>query len=113
MSSYHIFSSFVVVSLKALFFFLINDKQAILFIVIKQLNHFVYLFRIDAGAQGKQWRLTFRDKLEIAIGISQGLNYMHSECPQGPVAHGDLKMSNVYLRSDLQPQVKNGHINST
>ncbi|KAL8149095.1 hypothetical protein AgCh_006195 [Apium graveolens] len=63
------------------------------------------LERFLYGARGKQWRLTFNDKLKIATGISQALNYMHEECPQGPVVHGDLKMSNIYLRSDLQPQI--------
>ncbi|KAL1816550.1 hypothetical protein ACET3Z_019124 [Daucus carota] len=63
------------------------------------------LERFLYGAGGKPWQLTFHDKLNIAIGISQGLNYMHEECPQGPVAHGDLKMTNIYLRYDLQPQI--------
>ncbi|KAK1398819.1 Protein kinase domain-containing protein [Heracleum sosnowskyi] len=63
------------------------------------------LERFLHGAREKQWQLTFYDKLNIVIGISRGLSYMHAECPQGPVAHGDLKMSNIYLRYDLQPQI--------
>eukprot|EP00257_Ricinus_communis_P018487 XP_015577216.1 serine/threonine-protein kinase CDG1 isoform X1 [Ricinus communis] len=53
----------------------------------------------------KQWDLTFQDKMRIAIGIAQGIRYMHEECPRGPIAHGKLLSSNIFLTSDLQPMI--------
>lgn len=50
--------------------------------------------------------LRFQDKLKIAIEIAQGVRYMHEECPAGPVVHGELIASNIFLRHDLRPQVK-------
>ncbi|KAK3005079.1 hypothetical protein RJ639_016385 [Escallonia herrerae] len=58
-----------------------------------------------AGTRGKQPQLSFENKLEIAVGIAQGLRYMHEECARGPVAHGDLQACNVFLSYDLQPQI--------
>ncbi|KAF3961231.1 hypothetical protein CMV_014129 [Castanea mollissima] len=59
-----------------------------------------------AGSRGKQLELTFQDKLKIAIGIAEGVRYMHEECPRGPVVHGELVPSNIFLRYDLRPLVK-------
>lgn len=39
------------------------------------------------------------------MGIAQGIRYMHEECPGGPVAHGQLQLSNILLRYDLEPLV--------
>lgn len=50
-------------------------------------------------------KLNFQQKLKIAIGIAQGIRYMHEECPGGPVAHGQLQLSNILLRYDLEPLV--------
>lgn len=61
---------------------------------------------ISAGSRGKEVDLTFLDKMEIAIGIANGIRYMHEECPRGPIAHGDLKPHNIILGHDLKPQVK-------
>lgn len=58
------------------------------------------------GLSGREFKLTFQDKLRIAIGIAQGLRYMHEECPRGPIVHGKLLLSNVFIGADLQPQVK-------
>lgn len=58
------------------------------------------------GSRGKQLELTFQDKLKIAIGIAEGIRYMHEECPRGPVVHGELVPSNIFLRYDLRPLVK-------
>ncbi|KAK3194159.1 hypothetical protein Dsin_025469 [Dipteronia sinensis] len=49
--------------------------------------------------------LKFREKLKIAIGIAQGVRYMHEECPRGPLVHGDLQLSNIFLREDLRPLI--------
>ncbi|PON65850.1 Tyrosine-protein kinase [Parasponia andersonii] len=57
------------------------------------------------GLRGEEFNLTFQDKFRIAIGIAQGLRYMHEECPRGPVVHGKLSLSNVFIGDDLQPQI--------
>lgn len=59
------------------------------------------------GLGGRELKLTFQDKLKISIGIAQGLRYMHEECPRGPIVHGKLLLSNVFIGDDLLPKVKN------
>ncbi|OMO81983.1 hypothetical protein COLO4_23313 [Corchorus olitorius] len=49
--------------------------------------------------------LKFQAKLDIAISIAQGLRYMHEECPQGPIVHGDLQPWKILLGRDLQPMI--------
>ncbi|XP_022727862.1 uncharacterized protein LOC111283527 [Durio zibethinus] len=49
--------------------------------------------------------LKFQARLKIAIGIAQGVRYMHEECRQGPVVHGELQPRNIFLRPDLQPMI--------
>ncbi|XP_037494538.1 probable serine/threonine-protein kinase PBL25 [Jatropha curcas] len=53
----------------------------------------------------KHWKLTFQDKLKIAIGIAYGVRYMHEECPRGPIVHGELQPTNIFLTSDMQPMI--------
>ncbi|TYG90009.1 hypothetical protein ES288_A12G148800v1 [Gossypium darwinii] len=50
-------------------------------------------------------KLKFQARLNIAIAIAQGVRYMHEECPQWPVVHGDLQPQNIFLRLDLQPMI--------
>lgn len=59
------------------------------------------------GLGGRELKLTFQDKLKISIGIAQGLRYMHEECPRGPIVHGKLLLSNIFIGDDLLPKVKN------
>ncbi|KAL4566386.1 hypothetical protein LXL04_030501 [Taraxacum kok-saghyz] len=47
----------------------------------------------------------FNDKMNIAIGIAQGLRYMHEQCPRGPIVHGDLRACNILLGGNLEPQI--------
>ncbi|KAA8549138.1 hypothetical protein F0562_000822 [Nyssa sinensis] len=54
---------------------------------------------------GKQVELAFQAKMNIAIGIAQGIRYMHEECPRGPIVHGDLRPCNIHLTSDLHPLI--------
>ncbi|XWS31752.1 hypothetical protein CRYUN_Cryun23aG0102900 [Craigia yunnanensis] len=49
--------------------------------------------------------LKFQARLKIALGIAQGVRYMHQECPQGPVIHGELRPCNIFLGRDLQPMI--------
>lgn len=58
-----------------------------------------------AGLGGRELKLTFQEKLKIAIGIAEGLRYMHGECPRGPIVHGKLLLSNVFIGDDLLPKI--------
>ncbi|XVF32812.1 hypothetical protein REPUB_Repub17cG0114900 [Reevesia pubescens] len=49
--------------------------------------------------------LKFQARLKIAIGIAQGVRYMHEECPQGPVIHGELLPCNIFLGRNRQPMI--------
>ena len=62
---------------------------------------------MSIGLRGEEFTLTFQEKLKIAIGIAQGLRYMHEECPRGPIVHGKLLVNNVFIGDDLRPQVNN------
>ncbi|XP_008457694.1 protein kinase STUNTED [Cucumis melo] len=46
------------------------------------------------------WEVRFR----LAIGIAEGLNYLHDECPR-PVVHRDVKTSNILLSDELEPKL--------
>ncbi|XP_052176831.1 uncharacterized protein LOC127791080 [Diospyros lotus] len=61
------------------------------------LNKFLHCLK------GKRLKLTFPEKLKVAIGIARGVRYMHEECPRGPIVHGDLRPCNIFLNSDLEP----------
>ncbi|XP_061346375.1 protein STRUBBELIG-RECEPTOR FAMILY 2-like [Gastrolobium bilobum] len=47
--------------------------------------------------------LSWIHRLQIAVGVAQALDYLHSACP--PVAHGNLKAANVLLDENLMPRV--------
>ncbi|KAL1368225.1 hypothetical protein HN51_022365 [Arachis hypogaea] len=47
--------------------------------------------------------LSLTIRLQIALGVAQALAYMHSSSP--PVAHGNLKSSNILLDENLMPRV--------
>ncbi|KAI3504757.1 hypothetical protein L1887_26459 [Cichorium endivia] len=49
--------------------------------------------------------ISFQDKMNIAIGIAQGLRYMHEQCPRGPIVHGDLRACNILICHNLEPQI--------
>jgi serine/threonine protein kinase len=59
----------------------------------------------STGSRGNQLEMRFQDKLKIAIEIAQSVRYMHEECPAGPVVHGELIPSNIFLSHDLRPVV--------
>ncbi|XVF72664.1 hypothetical protein PTKIN_Ptkin12aG0138200 [Pterospermum kingtungense] len=49
--------------------------------------------------------LKFEGRMKIALGIAQGIRYMHEECPQGPVIHGGLDPFNIFVGRNLQPMI--------
>ncbi|KAI3890176.1 hypothetical protein MKX03_003825 [Papaver bracteatum] len=48
--------------------------------------------------------LKFTDRLNVAIDVASALDYLHRQC-QTPIAHCDLKPSNILLDEDM-----NGHL---
>ncbi|OWZ24136.1 TKL/DRK protein kinase [Phytophthora megakarya] len=44
-----------------------------------------------------------RDKIHIAIGVAQGLEYLHTRTP--PLIHRDLKSNNILLTDKLEPKL--------
>ncbi|KAL4368270.1 hypothetical protein GQ457_05G001980 [Hibiscus cannabinus] len=61
---------------------------------------------LDRYIWGSEKRdLKFEVRLKIAIAIAQGVRYMHEECPQWPVVHGELQPHNIFIRRDLQPMI--------
>ncbi|XP_039042963.1 putative U-box domain-containing protein 50 [Hibiscus syriacus] len=61
---------------------------------------------LDRYIWGSERReLKFEARLKIAITIAQGVRYMHEECPQWPVVHGELQPRSIFIRRDLQPMI--------
>jgi len=48
--------------------------------------------------------LSWPTRLNIAIGVAQGLYYMHHECSP-PVIHRDVKSSNILLDSEFKAKI--------
>lgn len=48
-------------------------------------------------------KLTWNERMRIALGVSLGIDYLHSAQPQA--CHGDIKSSNVLLTDDLSAKV--------
>ncbi|KAK1435889.1 hypothetical protein QVD17_01661 [Tagetes erecta] len=63
------------------------------------------LNRVLNGCWTKELKIGFQNKLSIAIGIAQGLRYMHEQCARGIIVHCDLRPCNVLLGNNLVPQI--------
>jgi serine/threonine protein kinase len=48
--------------------------------------------------------LSLVQRLDIAVDIMDALNYLHNQC-QPPIAHCDLKPSNILLAEDMSARV--------
>ncbi|XP_019239581.1 PREDICTED: receptor-like protein kinase HSL1 isoform X2 [Nicotiana attenuata] len=48
--------------------------------------------------------LDWRKRLKIAIGVAQGLCYMHHDCTR-PIIHRDIKSSNILLDSEFSAKI--------
>ena len=57
-----------------------------------------------SGAVHHHAVLDWPKRLEIAIGIAQGLSYMHHDCSP-PVVHRDVKTSNILLDAQFNAKV--------
>ena len=59
----------------------------------------IYVFCSDSEER-LEWALRFK----VAIGVAQGLQYLHCECHRR-IIHRDITASNILLMEDYQPQV--------
>ncbi|KAL4377423.1 hypothetical protein GQ457_02G015830 [Hibiscus cannabinus] len=48
--------------------------------------------------------LDWKRRFKVALGIAEGLKYLHHECPRR-IIHRDIKASNILLTEDYEPQV--------
>ncbi|CAA6659844.1 unnamed protein product [Spirodela intermedia] len=72
----------------------------------------VYEFMANGSLEGwlhsaspeKREALDWPRRLSIAIGVAQGLCYMHHDC-NPPIIHRDVKSSNILLDSEFCPKV--------
>ncbi|XP_057804282.1 leucine-rich repeat receptor-like protein kinase PEPR2 [Salvia miltiorrhiza] len=48
--------------------------------------------------------LTWEQRCRIALGIAQGLSYLHHDCVP-PIIHRDIKTDNILLDSDFEPKI--------
>ncbi|KAI3825595.1 hypothetical protein L1987_07087 [Smallanthus sonchifolius] len=83
----------------------------------KNENAMALVFRFSSRAGGaplniflnglwtRELQIPFENKMNIAIGIAQGLRYMHEQCAQGLIVHCNLRPSSVLLGNNLVPQI--------
>lgn len=55
---------------------------------------------LHGSKEGLEWRIRYK----IALGIAEGLQYLHEGC-QRRIIHRDIKASNILLTHDYQPQI--------
>ncbi|PKU81993.1 probable serine/threonine-protein kinase PBL5 [Dendrobium catenatum] len=49
--------------------------------------------------------ISWADRFKIAIGVAEGLDYLHNDSSREPVIHRDIKSSNILLSDDFEPQI--------
>lgn len=57
-------------------------------------------FSVSGSGEKLDWRIRFK----VAVGVAQGLQYLHYSC-QRRIIHRDIKASNILLTKDYEPQV--------
>lgn len=56
------------------------------------------------NVSGEEECLDWKRRFKASIGIAEGLQYLHHECPRR-VIHRDIKASNILLGEDYEAQV--------
>ncbi|KAE8662603.1 Leucine-rich repeat receptor-like protein kinase PXL1 [Hibiscus syriacus] len=56
------------------------------------------------GKQGGKLLVDWVSRYNIAVGVAQGLNYLHHDC-HPPVIHRDIKSNNILLDSNLEARI--------
>lgn len=59
---------------------------------------------LDRRLRNKALRLTYKQRLNIAIGTARGLLFLHT-FHKRPTVHGDIKSANILLDANLQPKI--------
>ncbi|XP_038721067.1 receptor-like cytosolic serine/threonine-protein kinase RBK1 [Tripterygium wilfordii] len=55
---------------------------------------------LHGGAECLEWKIRFK----VAIGVAEGLQYLHHDCPRR-IIHRDIKASNILLTQDYEAEV--------
>ncbi|XP_020102446.1 receptor-like cytosolic serine/threonine-protein kinase RBK1 isoform X2 [Ananas comosus] len=55
---------------------------------------------LHGSKKGLNWRIRYK----IALGVAEGLLYLHEDCHRR-IIHRDIKASNILLAEDYQPQI--------
>lgn len=59
---------------------------------------------LDRRLRQKRMPLTYKQRLNIAIGTAKGLHFLHT-FHKRPTVHGDIKSANILLDHNLQPKI--------
>lgn len=59
---------------------------------------------LDRRLRQKKLPLTYKQRLNIAIGTAKGLQFLHT-FHKKPTVHGDIKSANILLDNNLQPKI--------
>lgn len=59
---------------------------------------------LEQCLQQKKIRLTYKQRLNIAIGTARGIQFLHTFAKKSTV-HGDIKSANILLDSNFQPKI--------
>ncbi|XP_049358735.1 putative receptor-like protein kinase At3g47110 [Solanum verrucosum] len=81
-----------------------NDFKCLVFEFMTNGNLHDWLHPENDDQQHQTKKLTFIQRLNIAIDVASALDYLHNHC-QTPIVHCDLKPSNILLDEDMSAHV--------
>ncbi|KAJ6288289.1 hypothetical protein OIU76_024304 [Salix suchowensis] len=71
-----------------------------LHLVLEFLPHGSLASVLHGGSDCLEWKKRFK----VALGIAEGLQYLHHDCPRR-IIHRDIKASNILLNSNFEAQI--------
>ncbi|KAK4724959.1 hypothetical protein R3W88_027738 [Solanum pinnatisectum] len=81
-----------------------NDFKCVVFEFMTNGNLHDWLHTESDDQQHQKKKLSFIPRLNITIDVASALDYLHNHC-QTPIAHCDLKPSNILLDEDMSAHV--------
>ncbi|XP_070021721.1 putative receptor-like protein kinase At3g47110 isoform X3 [Nicotiana sylvestris] len=81
-----------------------NDFKCLVFEFMANGNLHDWLHQEIDDQQQQRKKLSFIQRLNIAIDVASALDYLHNQC-QTPIVHCDLKPSNILLDEDMSAHV--------